>query len=224
MSVIISLVGMSNIGKTYWAKRLEAAGFKLFSCDDYIEKRLERILKYFGLCGTKGLAKWMGHPFDRQYSETSKQYLELERESLENIIQHLYHNGDYKNIVIDTTSSIVHIKGKIMDELSKLTTIIYLDVPAEVREEMCKLYFKNPKPVIWGDNYKKLYGESSISALKRCYPYLLKYRCQKYKEYAHIILDYFLLRKNGFTTEDFLGLLQREDDFVSEYQRQLQIL
>lgn len=222
--MIISLIGMSNSGKTYWSEKLKSHGFRLFSCDDHIEKRLETVLKNFRFHGTDGMAKWMGQPFDRQYSETSKQYLELERESLENIIQHLYHNGDYKNIVIDTTGSVVHIKGKIMDELAKLTTIIYLDTPAKIRHQMCELYFKNPKPVIWGDNYKRVYGESQLNALKRCYPNLLEYRCKKYKEYAHITLDYFLLRKSGFTTEDFLELLQENDDFISEYQGQFQTL
>jgi len=207
--MIISLIGMSNSGKTYWSKKLESYGFKLFSCDDYIENRLETVLKSLGLHGTDGMAKWMGQPFDKQYPQTSKQYLELERESLDNIIQYLQHRKDYKNIVVDTTGSIVHIGGKIVDELAKLTTIIYLDTPAEIRHWMCELYFKNPKPVIWGDHYKIAYGESQLDALKRCYPNLLEYRCRKYREYAHMTLDYFLLRKAGFTTKNFLELLQQ---------------
>lgn len=222
--MIISLIGMSNSGKTHWAKQLKSVGFKLFSCDDYIEKRLKIILKNFGFHGTEGVAKWMGQPFDKQYPQTSKQYLELERESLDDIIQHLQHRRDYQNIVVDTTGSIAHIEGKIIDKLAKFTTIVYLDTPAKIRHQMCELYFKNPKPVVWGDNYKRIYGESPLNSLKRCYPNLLEYRCKKYKEYAHITLDYFLLRKPGFMTEDFVELLQENYDFISEYQRQFQTL
>ena len=37
----LSLIGMSNSGKSYWSKKLEDYGFKRFSSDDYIEEILE---------------------------------------------------------------------------------------------------------------------------------------------------------------------------------------
>lgn len=222
--MIISLIGMSNCGKTFWSRKLEALGFKRFSCDDYIEKRLEMVLKNSGFSGISDVAKWMGQPYDKQYMETSKKYLELERESLDYILRYPNSGLRYYNIVIDTTGSIIYTGRNIMEELSQLTTIVYLDTPITVRGEMCQLYFQNPKPVIWGDSYKKTYGESAFKALKRCYPDLLEYRCKKYKEYAHITLDYFLLRKPGLTTDDFLRLLQGDDEFISEYQGRPQTL
>ncbi len=222
--MIISLIGMSNSGKTYWSKKLEAIGFKLFSCDDYIRIKLGTVLKHFGFSGFSDVARWMGQPFDKQYLETSKKYLEFERESLDIILRHLEFGTRYQNIVVDTTGSIIYTGNDIIEELSKLTTIIYLDTPITVRQEMCKLYFQNPKPVLWGDMYKKRNGESDEKALKRCYPDLLNFRSKKYKKYAHITLDYFLIRQPGITTDDFLRLLQGNYDFISEYQRESQTL
>lgn len=199
---------MSNSGKSHWAQKLESIGFKRFSCDEIIEKKLAKELKVLGFSGINDLARWMGQPYEKKYSENSQKYLELERESLEIITKHLKSGARYQNIVVDTTGSIIYVGGNIVEELSKLTTIIYFDTPITVRQEMCQLYFQNPKPVIWGDNFKRSYGESSLNALKRCYPDLLEYRCKKYREYAHITVDYLLLRKSGITTDDFLSLLE----------------
>ena len=35
----VSLIGMSNVGKTYWAKRLADTGFLHVNCDALIEEK-----------------------------------------------------------------------------------------------------------------------------------------------------------------------------------------
>ena len=39
--MIITLLGMSNSGKTYWSQRLTSAGYTHYCCDEEIEKKLE---------------------------------------------------------------------------------------------------------------------------------------------------------------------------------------
>lgn len=210
--MILFLMGMSNSGKTYWSKKLEAVGFERLSCDDFIEKKLKKELKDLNLSGIDGVAKWLGQPFERQYPKTSRKYLRFEKESLIWIIKKLktlkkqsYHH----NIVIDTTGSAIYTGEQILEKLRKLSIIVYLETPASVIKKMCKLYFQNPKPVIWGESFNRLEGETPMEALKRCYPHLLDYRRKKYQKYAHITLDYFLLRRPNFGIEDFLKIIEK---------------
>lgn len=208
--MIISLIGMSNSGKTYWAKKLEAVGFLRLCCDEYIEQKLDKELKMVGYSGIHDVSRWMGQPYEKQYSQTSKKYLDFETESLNGIIRRLENGNSHKNIVIDTTGSVIYTGDKIMEDLARLSTILYLDTPLVVQQKMCELYFQNPKPVIWGDRFKKINGESHLETLKICYPSLLEFRSKRYKKYARITMDYFLLRNPDFTVNNFLALIKEK--------------
>lgn len=200
----ISLIGMSGNGKSYWSKKLENMGFKRFCCDDLIEERLVKELKISGLSGTQDVAKWLGQPFDKQYQNSSKLYLQLETEIMNKVIVILEKSAYGENIVIDTTGSVIYIKENIMKRLAKLTKIIYLDTPSSVIEKMYKLYLADPKPVIWGKSFKKNEKETDMEALARCYSNLLAFRTKAYKKHAHIELDYDLLRKVDFNVDKFM--------------------
>ncbi len=205
--MILTLIGMSNCGKTYWSKKLEGAGFKRFGCDDIIEKKLEVELKKLGYLGINDVAKWMGQPFDKQYPATSNKYLEFEKESLKGIIRTITKRKTHDNIVIDTTGSVIYTGKKIIEQLRKYSVVVYLDTPKLILKTMNELYFKNPKPVYWGDSYKHLNGESDIESLKRCYPYLLEFRDKNYRKYSHIILDYISHHDPSLTPADFLKIV-----------------
>lgn len=200
----ISLIGMSNVGKTYWAKKLEKKEFLRYSCDEYIANKL-------GHSGIEYVSEWLGQPYDSQYKGASKKYLEFEKESLREILMNLNKlNG--QNMVIDTTGSVIYTGDKIMQSLNKLTKVIYLDIPDVIKHQMYSSYLENPKPVIWGDNFKKINSESNKEALARCYQILLDYRIKEYKKYAHVSLNYFLLRQKDFTSDNFLNLLLSIED------------
>lgn len=207
----ISLIGMSNSGKTYWAKKLEKKGFLRISCDDFIEERLKHELDKFGYSRLNGISKWMGQPYESRYKENSCKYLKYEREALQQIFEYLETEvPDSQNIVIDTTGSVIYTGEDMMKKLNRLTTIVLLDTPNLVLQEMFKSYIENPKPVIWGESFKKRNGESDEQALIRCYPQLLSYRLKQYKKYAHIVLDYFLARESSFTMIDLLNLMKEQ--------------
>ncbi|MBD3202988.1 hypothetical protein GF327_01730, partial [Candidatus Woesearchaeota archaeon] len=68
--MIISMIGMSNSGKTYWSKKLEKKyNFQRYTCDDIIRKKLKKILKKQGFSGIKDVSEWMGQPYEKRYEK-----------------------------------------------------------------------------------------------------------------------------------------------------------
>jgi len=63
---------MSGAGKSHWAQKLAAAGFRVLSIDDRIEKKLAPELAAGGYRGIGGVAAWMGWPDDQAYREREK--------------------------------------------------------------------------------------------------------------------------------------------------------
>lgn len=197
-----TLIGMSNTGKSFWRQKLESHGFASFCCDDRIEARLEKYLKELGYQGIQDVAKWMGQPYEERSKTNQALYLKQEVEAMKEALAMLRKNDD--DIVVDTTGSVIYTGDEIMMELREFSTIVLLDAPESLQNELYKKYIAEPKPVIWGNVFKQLPGESSKDALARCYPLLLKRRNEIYKRHADIILDYDKLRSPDFTTEDFL--------------------
>lgn len=205
----ISLVGMSGSGKTLWAKKLEKKGFKRFACEDILEEKLEHELKKLGYKGVQDVAKWMGQPYDKQYAKTSSQYLMAERETMEEVLSYIEKKTKPSdNILIDTTGSVIYNGGDILERLKKSTTVVFLDTPSRVQKAMYLLYLSDPKPVIWGDAFRRLKGETKEAALARCYPQLLEFRLKKYKSIADVTLDYYSIRSPQFSEKDFISAIK----------------
>ncbi len=202
----ITLIGMSNAGKSYWSEKLEKEqGYDRLCCDDLIEKKLESILKKQGYSGIEEVSEWMGQPYDKQYKQNSKQYLNCEISVMKEVIKLLENNQkNNKKIVIDTTGSVIYVDRKILSKLAQISKIVHIEIPLFLKKEMIKKYIENPKPVIWGDSYKKNNGETNKEALIRCYPELLDYRSKKYGKYANVTLDYFDVMNKRFNFEKFI--------------------
>jgi shikimate kinase len=199
---------MSGAGKSHWSKKMTEKGFVYHGCDDFIEAKLDIELKSLGYEGIAGVSKWMGQPYEERFEKTSQTYLGFETESIQTILDRI-ENGEFENqnLVIDTTGSLIYLDQELVQKLKKVSKIVYLDVPNEVIEDMKKLYFADPKPIIWGNSFSQKEDESEEEALKRSYPELLENRKKEYKKLADEILDYHELRQEGFELEDFLQKL-----------------
>lgn len=202
--LLISLIGMSGSGKSYWSSKLQERGFERFCCDDMIEERLGEELKVLGYSGIGDVARWMGQPFEPQYSKTSKRYLDFEGEVVREVLEAVEQPGTSRDIVIDTTGSVIYLADAVLQRLRTKTRIVYLATPDSVKEQMYKLYLEDPKPVIWGDSFSKEGGETDTQALARCYPLLLKYRTARYERLAHITFDYDTLHSPDFGVDNFI--------------------
>lgn len=208
--MVISFIGMSNVGKSTWSNKLEKLkGFKKYCCDDLIEKYLGPELKALGYAGINDLSLWLGQPYDQKYKKNSQKFLELETESLKNSFKEIAGLKSETDIVVDTTGSVIYLPEEILKTLAGLTKIIYLEAPIGAVELMIKNYIANPKPVIWGDLYQPLTGENKAETLKRCYPELLKYRTGLYEKLGAIKLDDFTRMKKDFTLENLLELANK---------------
>jgi shikimate kinase len=188
--LVLSIVAMSNSGKSFWAKRLALENdFTHVCCDDEIESQLTPLLKAEGYNGgIEDVANWMGQPYEVRSAINQQRYLALENAVMEDTVGRL-ENGDIDgNIVVDTTGSVVHTHPEILTRLGSLSTIVYLKSTPSMQKEMFNRYITKPKPVIWGDAFEPSIGESQVSALERCYPNLITLRSGMYAAAAHVTL------------------------------------
>lgn len=131
--MIIALIGMSNIGKSHWSKKLEASGFVRFDCDDLIVKA------------------WKGSEFIEHDAASEQQYLDLESSVLQSALNDAQ-KIENKNVVIDCTGSVIYLSPTLLSTLKNLTTIVLLETPPSVLADMEERYRQFPKPLIWGSH------------------------------------------------------------------------
>ncbi len=201
----LSLIAMSGSGKSYWANQLAGIGFKCFSCDEMIASKLnDELIQPDG--SVMPMGKWMGLPYQHSYLERESKYLANEKRVLKEIFKIIESNySDPQNkIVIDTTGSVIYTGKEILNKLRKYTTVVHLETPRQIRDQMYRAYLSRPRPVLWRGKFSKKAHEKNKEALARCYPKLVTYRERLYKHYAHITIDYERYRKKGLSAADFL--------------------
>lgn len=189
--MIITLLGMSGVGKTYWSKQLESLGFKRICCDDLIGEQL-------GIAGIGNVADWMGQPYTEGYNERQQRYLDIERLVMESILSEIKLTPE-KKLVIDTTGSVIYTGDDICQRLQTSTTTVYIKLDQSHYAAMLQRYLADPKPVVWGQHYHEPISES--------YPELLEYRAAQYARYSTITLLYTITSQPSFTVNDFLNAI-----------------
>lgn len=205
--LVLTLVGMSNVGKSYWSQRLEESrGFRRFCCDDMIEDGLREILDKLGYRGIEDVSKWLGQPYDKRFPANQRAYLDLEAASLEAIITELDQKTS-PNVVIDTTGSVVHLDRALRQVLCESSLVVYIQLSENERQKMFERYLAEPKPVVWGDIYRPKSGESTEQALRSCYPELLAYRDGLYQDMAQITIAASALVE--LSADGFLDLVRQ---------------
>jgi hypothetical protein len=190
----LALVGMSGAGKSYWTKRLAAENIPSISCDDQIETRLSHALEEGGYQGINGVAAWMGWPDSPSYAERESQYLSEEIASLDEVLTRL-EKDPQRELVLDTTGSVIYAGNNVLFRLRKLMTIVYLAASDEEQQLLIQRYLKDPKPVLWRGAFQPRSGETPRDTVTRCYPALLAARRQGYQALAHCTIAVTELRK-----------------------------
>lgn len=183
----LSLIGMSGSGKSHWAKNLNALGCPTVCCDDQIEARLAPTLKRGGYEGINGVAAWMGWPDSPTYAEREAEYLREEIATLDELLTALEKDRQ-REMVIDTTGSVICAGNHILHRLRKLTTVVYLAASDQEVELLIERYLRDPKPVLWQGVFQQRPGETPQDTVVRCYPLLIAARRRSYETLAHITL------------------------------------
>jgi shikimate kinase len=175
----LSFVGMSNCGKSYRSKVLAHENdFFWHRVDGDIQKSLD-------LESEEEIASWLGYPTSPTYHERERKYIKLENEFTGRAAM----SSPGKNIVFDTTGSVIHLDQTVLNLLRDNTLVVHLDVGEESLESLIAQFFQMPKPIAWSGYFTQAPGESEESALRRCYPILLKGRLRRYSALAHININ-----------------------------------
>jgi len=204
--LVLSLVGISNIGKTFWSKKLARFNFKHFSCDDLIEEKLAPELKKLGYSGIADVSHWMGQPYHRRFQKNQEKYLTIENKVMKVFLMNLKDIKKY-NVVIDTTGSVVHCGSSLLRELRRRTLIVYIEATSTMKEEMFKRYIKDPKPVVFGNIFMPKKGETKEQTLERCYRKLFTKRALLYNKCADVIIPYEVVREAS--VKSFISLIRQ---------------
>jgi hypothetical protein len=199
----LALIGMSGAGKTFWTKRLADAGHNSVSCDDRIEERLKPRLAAGGYTGINGVAAWMGWPDSATYAEREAEYLGEEISSLDEILTELERNPS-KELILDTTGSVIHTGNNLLMRLRRLMTVVHLAASEQERQLLVERYLSDPKPVLWRGAFQPKPGETARATVARCYPALIAARRQSYEALAHCTLPVARLRDASLQADAFL--------------------
>lgn len=205
----IALIGMSGIGKSYWSKQLEQAGWVRYDCDAMIAQRLGELIEIKpGEDAVIAVGRWMGMPWTEGYADREQQYLDLERQVTAQALEEMTVLSQDQPAILDTTGSVIYTGDALLDRIKQKCKVAYLEAPESVREQMVKLYCEEPKPVLWQGGYQPRPGEAKDQAMARCYRQLLADRSSKYSRLAQVIVDYQDLRAPGTDIERVLGYLK----------------
>ena len=174
----LAFIGMSNCGKSYRSKVLvREADFFWYEVDKEIQKKL-----WFS--SMEEISHWLGEPSDTDFEQREKIYLEKEEQCT--YLKYLDTKG--KNLVFDTTGSVICLSNETKSWLKNECLIVNIDVGIDAIPAMLEKYLEEPKPVSWNGMLDVRPGESQRESLERCYPKLLIDRLQKYKKFAHITI------------------------------------
>lgn len=206
--MLITLIGTSGSGKSYWAKRLATeAGYTRFCCDDLIEKRLHTELGTAGLHGITGVAEWMGKPGDPDSERKQKAYLSCEVAVMGELIEMLAAHPTTDNIVIDTTGSFIYCGEEICNKLSELSHVVYLEADRDSLEHMAAQFLRNPKPIVWDSLFAEAAKQSTNEGLANCYKELVTARAARYRRYAQVVIPFAEHKKRQLPISAFLQLV-----------------
>jgi hypothetical protein len=197
----LALVGMSGSGKSFWTKKLGAAGWRSVCCDDLIEQRLAPRLAAGGYSGINGVAAWMGWPNSFTYVQREAEYLAEEIGVMDEFLSSLEKekSGLGKElgatpVVLDTTGSVIYAQNNILMRLRRQMTVVHLANTEDEQRILVERYLNDPKPVLWRGTFHVKEQETPRETVARCYPLLIAARRKSYETLAHCAVQVSELR------------------------------
>src|SRR3984893_10034094 len=190
----LALVGMSGSGKTFWTRKLAAAGWKSVCCDDLIEQRLAPRLAAGGHSGINGVAAWMGWPNSVTYVQREAEYLAEEIGEMDEFLSNLEKDSSAAPIVLDTTGSVSYAQNNILMRLRRQMTVLHLANTEDEQRLLMARYLNDPKPVLWRGTFHVKDQETPRETVARCYPLLIASRRKSYETLAHCAVHVSELR------------------------------
>lgn len=162
---VITLMGMSGVGKTHLSCMLAEQGWFHYSCDleigtkylgqdiedtlgepnKVVAEDLSQLSTYVGRLGKGGL------PLD-EFRRRQNAYFEAECESLRQLpsVVKQAHGQGFKSVINDSTGSLCEIEDEILlDMVDENSLIVYIKASAEEEKEVLKRAQEYPKPLFF---------------------------------------------------------------------------
>ena len=233
---VITLMGMSGVGKTYLSLILAEQGWFHYSCDleigtkylgteieqtlgeknHIVAENLSQLSRYVGQLGEGGLSL-------AEFKRRQQQYMKAECQSLhdlQDVVRGAVVDGAI-NIVNDSTGSFCEIDNDtLLDSVDENSLIVYIKANADEEKEVLKRAQDYPKPMFFApekfDTWLAQYAvEKSVSSTDEfdgddfarwVFPKLFENRLPKYQDIAD---------KYGVTipSEEFQGI-ETEQEFL----------
>ncbi len=193
----LAFVGMSNIGKSHTAKRIaDAFDFNLIEVDKLIWEKL-------GHDSMEEFADWQGHPYEEGYAERESLSIEMETLATDKAIE-----SSEGATVLDTTGSVIYIDPAIRRKIKEKFYVVHIKAETSDLERLKWDYFDNPKPLIWGRQYKAKPGLSDRENIFECYPRLLMSRAKEYAAMADVTVTSAFVLDPDLSDEDLMMALK----------------
>lgn len=211
---VITLMGMSGVGKTYLSCLLARQGWFHYSCDleigtKYLGSEVEQTLgeknnitaedlsqlsRYVGKLGKGELSL-------DEFKRRQKKYYDAECESLkklQSVVQGAHKNG-FHHVINDSTGSLCEINdGLLFDAIDENSLIVYIKANAEEEKEVLKRAQEYPKPMFfsperfdyWLAEYLTSKGLNGVNEMESddfarwVFPRLFENRLPKYQYIA----------------------------------------
>ncbi|MFN8390246.1 MAG: hypothetical protein U0136_08160 [Bdellovibrionota bacterium] len=183
-------------------------GWRSIGCDDQIEALLHQQVPELTSSGIRGVADWLGHPYAPGFSLRQDKYFENEQKVMREVLPLVKAAAPDDHLVIDTTGSVIYVDDDVLTELRANSYVVYLRVPPSDEQAMFEQYLREPKPLIWQNVFQPEPGESNDSALRRCYPKLLKQRASRYEALADLTIQATVAERDKLTPQMFIDLLE----------------
>lgn len=165
---VITLMGMSGVGKTYLSLMLSKQGWFHYSCDleigtKYLGQEIEETLdepnrvkaedlsqlsNYVSRLGAK---QHGGLPYD-EFKRRQQKYLAAECQSLrelQNVVKQAHAKG-FQHVINDSTGSLCEIDDEVLlDSIDENSLIVYIKANAEQEQKVLKRAQEYPKPLFY---------------------------------------------------------------------------
>ena len=206
--MILTFMGMSGAGKSFWAAKFAARGFTVVDCDALIATSLQTLIGQIGT-SLDAVGQWMGLPYQPGFRRREALYLACETDMLRAVVARApTWAAAQTDCVIDTGGSIIYADLTLVQHLRQCSTVIYFRIPATLHQQMLNAYLAHPRPVIWNGLFEQATNEGRADAFRRSYAQLLRQREQLYEQYSDVTLEYHYYRQPSLSVEQFIQDVQ----------------
>lgn len=211
---VITLMGMSGVGKTYMSCLLSDEGWFHYSCDleigtTYLGTEIEETLGEKNIVTAESLSQLSryvgklgkGELSLEEFKRRQKQYYDAECESLrrlQEVVSNAHEKG-FQQVVNDSTGSLCEIDDDVLlDAIDENSLIVYIKANAAEEKEVLKRAQEYPKPMFfsperfdyWVEEYLTEKNHASVDEMESddfarwVFPRLFENRLPKYQHIA----------------------------------------